>query len=290
MAQYNGRNATLLSTVMYHLGSLGQGFWGDFHFLAQMFIWTAFVVTAVGMYRVKSWGFFLCVATAMVNRLFSMLIFPSPSGLHPFDAPRFNVLEPGAIANFVIFVPIVLLIRKDLLAPFFNPRLKWWEQHPRMRRSIAINANLLGTMRAYQTFDLSLSGMFLVVPDLHRLNIGDTFWATIELQDIGQQIAVESKIVWISSGEDHPPGFGCSFISIDRCRQKALKTYLQTQKFLERMHVRLVRQSGNLMSGCPDLELTENARPLINKAVESTPLIFIETLEEVQEDQTTRKK
>jgi len=226
-----GRNVQMADSIAIHLGTLGLGFWGVFHFILQIIIWSMFIVSAIGIFRMRTWGFYIFITTVIVNRSFSMLIFPEDlSSAANYGPPGFDLLGKSALANFMIFLPVVMLIKKDLMAPFFNPRLKWWGRHHRVRRSLTITAHLQGEEHVFHSFDVSLSGLFLVTDLQHELSTITTFPASIHLDKLNATIAAQCRIMWVNDGQrGHPPGLGCMFMNLDRASKNTLKRYIAQQ-------------------------------------------------------------
>lgn len=224
-----GKGWSLAQVLTYNLGTFTEGFWGIIHFSSLVGLWALFIVVGIGILLVKKWGFFLCIVAASANWVFSWFIFRFEElGIPIKTAPELNPFQPSALINLVFFIPVLIILQKDIMAPFFNPRLKWWEQHKRVKASLTIEARIAGKSAEYQTFDLSTQGLFLATPDASTLSIGDLFAGSIRLEGSGEKLPISCRVVWISQGGGHyPAGIGCTFVDQKPSEAKILKKYIR---------------------------------------------------------------
>ena len=104
-------------------------------------------------------------------------------------------------------------LRKEFYAPYFNPRLRWWEQARRYSTDrILVFVKEFGTgVDLFQaaSFDVSATGIYIVSD--RAVKIGDAFALEVVLPgDIRSHATGE--VVWAHpGGGGNPPGFGCRF-------------------------------------------------------------------------------
>ena len=226
-----GRPETPLDVLVMYFGTAVHGPIGLAHAVLMGVLWILFITVAWGIFRVTPWGFVLCMVVAVANSLFSTITYSiGTSGTTVQEYLGFNLLQWGVLFNLVFFVPVLVLLRQKIMAPFFNPKLKWWEQHPRVKAHLHIEATLGGQKQTYQSFDISASGMFLGTQELPKAQIGEHFPASILLEDTGTVIHVDCEVVWVSPGTGRAPlGLGVTFryrLKVDRL---ALGRYIAKQ-------------------------------------------------------------
>jgi len=217
--------------LLGYFNAAGHGPIGMVHSVLMVGLWVLFVVVAWGIFRVTRWGFFLCIVAAVSNSLFSMVLYSvGDSGAGPQEYLSFNPFQFDTLINLVFFLPVVIVLRDKIMAPFFNPRLKWWEQHQRVKAFLRIEATIAGQPKSYQSFDISESGMFLGTQELPKLVVGDTFPASIHLEDMAMEVEVLCKTVWISDGTGRAPvGCGVTFDYRKKRQKRALGLYIKAK-------------------------------------------------------------
>lgn len=229
-----GRPENLLDVLAINYGTADNGPWGLAHSILMGALWVLFVVVAWGIWKVTSWGFYMCIVSAAANSLFSMIQYgfsTSSDGLVE-ELVRFNPVNWGVLLNLVFFIPVILILNKDIMAPFFNPKMKWWEQHPRVKAMLRIEATIGGQTEYFQSFDISGSGMFLGMGDLSQRELGDgyleNFEARIHLEETGATVTVLCTVVWVSDGKGRAPaGCGVTFKFRNGAQKRILSSYLK---------------------------------------------------------------
>lgn len=209
----------------------GNGPVGLVHSLLMGTLWVLFLVVAWGIFKVARWGFFLCIAAAIANSLFSLVSYSVTEGTSGLEETlSFQLIQVGFVLNLVFFVPVVLLLNQKIMAPFFNPRLKWWEQHPRVKALLRIEATIAGEKKRYRSFDLSASGLFLGTEETPPVSLGQTFPAQIHLEESGTVVEVVCQVVWISDGKGRAPvGCGVTFSQLPGAQKRVLSRYIRSK-------------------------------------------------------------
>ena len=226
-----GRPESFWQVLLSFYATAGNGALGLAHSLLMTALWVLFLVVGWGIFRVVRWGFVLCIVSAVANSLFSMVMYSVSTGDAGIqESLSFNPFGLGVLLNLIFFVPVLIVLRQKIMAPFFNPRMKWWEQHPRVKALLRIEATIGGETKTYQSFDISASGMFLDTGELPPLVLGETFPASIHLEEMGTVVEVDCKVVWISDGQGRSPvGCGVTFEYQKKSQQKALPRYIQSR-------------------------------------------------------------
>jgi Tfp pilus assembly protein PilZ len=195
------------------------------------FYWALFVipiVAAIGLYRVHEWAWYLLILHIVLLIL---------NGF--FALPSFRFQVSPALANVLLLIPLVFLFRKEVRAPYFNPRLRWWQQHPRLRSSIQIRLLHPQFPEPFTTYDISQSGCFVQVDNVDDLEPGTNMRMELKLGD-DILIQPEINIVWINKTEtkSHPVGFGARFEKISSSEKKKMKQYIKTMLHYEAAELR----------------------------------------------------
>ena len=86
--------------------------------------------------------------------------------------PRYNLFIL-ILFNVILAIVAGIFFRKHIIAPYFNPRLRWWEAEPRYKIDIHAeiitgNAGLTG-----EILDISQSGFFMSLAQ--DITIGKTY-------------------------------------------------------------------------------------------------------------------
>ena len=102
-----------------HGSILSRLLWSDWIILAL------FPIVAIGIYMMKKWGWYLFLG-------FSALLIFYNIYVYKFLNPNYSL---KIILAFILIITLTsaLFLRKSIYAPYFNPRLRWWETAKRFR-------------------------------------------------------------------------------------------------------------------------------------------------------------
>jgi len=123
---------------------------------------------------------------------------------------------------------VVLETRRSFLAPYFNPRLRLWEQSQRYSTTrFEVRVKRFGSEEFLfdaKSFDVSLSGIYVVSPYL--VAVGEVYGLDLVLPS-GFALHATGKVVWVNLGRDvYPQGFGCQFTAVRKDFRAMLKEAL----------------------------------------------------------------
>ncbi|MBN1115360.1 MAG: PilZ domain-containing protein [Oligoflexia bacterium] len=174
-----------------------------------------------GIWVVKKWGYYLLMAhTVFLISNNIILFFQKTTGLPGFVVLTFNLLLSALI---------ILFVRKEVYAPYFNPNLRWWEQATRYYYD-----NMKILIKAFDSeklvfeagsFDVSETGVFISTDS--PVKIGDVFNLEINLND-ESILYTKGLVVWVNQGIDKfPCGFGCKFVDVDAVFKKRIRFHLK---------------------------------------------------------------
>jgi Tfp pilus assembly protein PilZ len=211
----------IIEVIALNLGTFSHGGVGIFYSVYIIGLWVGFLILAWGIYNVQKWSFFAYIPLALANLGISLFVYEQSS-------LNFRLFEPSQFINLIFFIPVFFILRKDILAPFFNPELKWWEQHKRVKKALSIYIPSGDKEQKLTTYDISADGLFAATKKLEDFPMSQEFKAHVQLEDISQNIEVNCKVVWQSEGDgNYPQGFGCTFLNMDKIQHKTLQDYLK---------------------------------------------------------------
>lgn len=203
----------------------------DYSVIVNLGLWALAPAVALGIYRVRMWGWFLYLAHATATTALS-LFGPGFSGFGLSTATFIN-LPFFAVAGYYLF--------SEIRAPYFNPRLRWWERYPRYRDAI----HVIIEGKEFKLFDISSKGLFVVDIDAPKRKVGDRLVAHVGIGDEIASLRMEVIRVHVGGGE-YPAGFGARFLSMDSQARRAVSEYIHELKHSQRSRTgKPLRPDGN---------------------------------------------
>ena len=174
-----------------------------------------FPVVAVGVFMVRKWGWYLFVGFSVVLITYNLYVYLYLNQNYQLHTVMLFIL--------IVTVMSAVFFRKHVYAPYFNPRLRWWEVASRY--NIAFDTKIITneTTLDCRLLDISMSGCF--VNDAGELSVGESVWLIIKCA--GDEIKCLGKIVRKSPGSDSS-GYGIFFQTMSRETRLKLKRLIQT--------------------------------------------------------------
>lgn len=158
-------------------------------------------IVAFGIMRVTKWGYFLFLGfSALLIMRTSLLYFKNPV-YSLYLVLLFHVFIVGTVGYF---------LQKHIIAPYFNPKLKWWERDERFKVDLIAKIKVDDRFFEGQILDVSVSGCFLRYDK--NLKLGDLVWINTSLNN--EQFSVMGNVMWISRKE--PQGYGLMFVGTSK--------------------------------------------------------------------------
>jgi len=158
-----------------------------------------FPIVAVGIWRVAKWGYYLFMAFSIMIVAHNFYVLLSHKLYSSYVVLLFQVTTFSVIGFF---------LQKHITAPYFNPKLRWWESPTRFKTLIAGSVQYLGKLHDVEVLDVSKGGCFVYCNK--HLNLGDEI--ILEFTYNGNLFRSSGDIVWMS--ERAPTGFGIKFKNI----------------------------------------------------------------------------
>lgn len=182
-------------------------------------VWTPIV--GYGVWKVKGWGYYQLLAHSLFVFAGNIILYSSDLTKSPlYIILIFNVLLVGMIIMFV---------RKEIKAPYFNPNIRWWEQAVRFyfegMRILVRDFSDPNLMFEAKSFDVSETGAFVATDK--DVNIGEKY--TLEMHITRESILYATgEIVWVNKKSGtFPVGFGCRFIGTGQLFKKRIRHHMK---------------------------------------------------------------
>ncbi len=211
---------------LVNYGYFGRGFWDGIRGVTLLIPYVLGIVTAVGLWVVRPWGFWTCAFYGVVAWFASAWNYTLYTGAQEILPPTFSPLLPAALVNLVFFIPVLFLLQRDLVAPFFESHLKWWEQNKRVKLALPVEISFPQGIQKVTTYDLSLFGCF--IPEAQGWELNKPFPAKLDLRDGKGPLSLSLQVNWSTMGSDnYPAGVGCRFVHFDKVTQGRLEIFLK---------------------------------------------------------------
>jgi Tfp pilus assembly protein PilZ len=211
----------VLAELMY-LYRIPFAYWTKV-FYHELWTWQIFafviVTPLVGLcvWTVHRWAYPVLLAFSGLILVNNLAVWLSGLGMT-------SVIE-RALLMIGLFALVLVEVRKEFKAPYFNPRLRWWEQAHRYatdRVRVIVRAfDSQAELFEAHSFDVSATGLYAVTE--REVKIGDRLKLDVILPG-GRQHTLSGEVVWIHGGSDrNPQGFGCRFAKLDRGFRRELR-------------------------------------------------------------------
>lgn len=185
------------------------------HVMAILIIilWISAIPLAIGLYKVRLWAWYYFLVHSICTFVLSMF----GGG---FDHFR---LSYATLINAIFLVPIGFFISKEIRVPYFNPRVRWWEQSTRFLHDVKVKIS----GRATTTYDFSDTGAFISDENAASLSIGETLPVEIDLDKTLINCYADVRWINLKRGK-YPVGYGIKFEKVTTKDTAAMRQYIQT--------------------------------------------------------------
>jgi c-di-GMP-binding flagellar brake protein YcgR len=168
-----------------------------------------YMVCAVSVFFVRKWGWYTFISSSLFLISYNFVTL----ALNPR-----NSLISIIAYDFILTVAAFIFFRKNLIAPFFNPKLRWWETEPRYVIGISLELRTGTKSTIAEVVDLSESGCYILPVD--GLEVGGTYDA--KLNCMGDSVLVRARLLRKSFHSDGEQGFGMMFTETDTLSRQGL--------------------------------------------------------------------
>ncbi len=187
--------------------------------------WLVFPIAGLMLIRVRKWTYFAFLAL-LGYLFFSIMTYEQFTWPYNSDSPLFYhyLIVFLSIAAFTYF--LIPAVRE----PFFNRKLRWWENKPRYKALIPGKVKTAKTTFDTELMDISQTGAFL--KDSELLILGDVYQLDCEYEGIMLNIPFEVVSKHMVSRQ---VGFGIQF------KPQSLFQKIRVFKLIKKL-----RSNGNL--------------------------------------------
>ncbi|MBE7437086.1 MAG: PilZ domain-containing protein [Spirochaetales bacterium] len=189
-----------------------------------LLLWLTAPFIALGLYRVRLWAWYGFIGHA------TLMIFSSS---YRFLSAELE-LSPAFILNVLVLIPAIFFLQKEIRRPYFNPRLRWWEQHPRLKQMLQVRLAWNEYVFDEKTYDLAPDGIFVQTENLSDVAVGYFFNITIYFQGeptdplSSRPVHVQGIVVWIQfEPEAFPCGYGVKFLGLADSERRRISSFIK---------------------------------------------------------------
>jgi c-di-GMP-binding flagellar brake protein YcgR len=208
----------------------------------ELLILVLYPLSAVALLSVKKWGWYLFLGC-------SAALIAYTTGSYAVS-PRYSLFVI-VLADIALMVVAGITFHKHVIAPYFNPRLRWWETEPRFRVEAFAQVKVGEAVVSGEILDISQSGCFATfILDLTR---GKTY--AMHLKCLRHTLDVEGKIMRKSAKSELHKGYGIMFSKMSADQREKLDRIIAE---LERGDLRdFIRDQEMIPSGITKKNLYE---------------------------------
>lgn len=220
-------------------GILSHLLWSDWIILGL------FPIVGVGIYMVRKWGWYLLLAFSALLIFYNIFVYKYLNPNYPLALVVFFILVITLLSAF--------FLRKNVYAPYFNPRLRWWEIAARYR--VPLETTLATSHGAVdcKTVDISETGCFIEYEEL--LSLGSM--VMLEFHCNGIDIDCMGKVVNHRAGTgDQHHGYGIMFQAVPSEMKKKIRQLLW---FFEKMGMEDRKDSVNAANVIKEMSWKEDS-------------------------------
>lgn len=175
--------------------------------LEAIVFWMLMPFVGFGILRVSRWGYLSFLAySAILITYKSFIYFQNP------NYSLYNVL----LLNFFSLGVVGYFLQKHIAAPYFNPKMRWWQRDHRFSVNLAAQLRYQDKLLHCNVLDISKGGCFIETNvDFH---ISDVAWLRIQLSQ--HDFTALGKVTWVN--KKGLKGVGIQFTGMGKRDRKAL--------------------------------------------------------------------
>lgn len=188
------------------------------------------MLAGYGVWKVHKWGFYLVILHSIVTIINNSYLYIN----HYTNEKLAMVL----VFNLGLLAIVFLFLRKEIYSPYFNPRLRWWEQAKRFLANFKIELREFDKedlLLEGKTFDISTTGIFIAIDNLDIVDINKHYSVRLAI-DKNIFVVLKAIPMWKNSGSSKavPKGIGFKFIDTDKNDIKIINSYTKKLNLEER--------------------------------------------------------
>ncbi|MBI9108638.1 MAG: PilZ domain-containing protein [Spirochaetales bacterium] len=182
--------------------------------ITDILILLVYPVAAVSVFSVTRAGWWLFIVSAVGVAIYNIIAYINNPMISLFGVIIFNLL---------LFITAGFFFRKHIIAPYFNPRLRWWEQASRYDIELGVSLEFGGTYEIGYLEDISIGGCFIRISE--NIKVGSLCPLRLSL---GNEISISVKGIVMRSVTDDCslPGYGVMFKNLTETEKEGLENML----------------------------------------------------------------
>ncbi len=214
--------------------------------ITDILILFVYPISAAAIYSIKKWGWYLFLACSLILISYNIFVYNL--------SPRYSFLIL-IVLNVILAIVAGIFFRKHIIAPYFNPRLRWWETEPRYK--IEIHAEIISGKNALtgEILDISNSGFFMSLDQ--NLTVGRIY--KFNLKCLKCSVEVNGKVMRKASRKEELNGYGVMFVKLTDAEKMGINALI---KDLEKGGARDFSREGDgaVPAGSEAAELTHQRK------------------------------
>lgn len=191
-------------------------------FFTDYIILSVYPIGAFALYSVKRWGWYLFLGCSLILIVYNIVAY--------LFNPRYNLFLL-LLFNVLLALVAGIFFRKHIIAPYFNPRLRWWETEPRFKIEIKAEIIMNSTKLSGEILDISNSGCFIELDQY--IKIGKIY--NISIKCMHHFTEVKGKVMRKSSSKEEYTGYGLMYVNMTPVEKSSINTIIED---LEKAHLR----------------------------------------------------
>lgn len=171
-------------------------------------------VCSAGLFSVRKWGWWVFLGCSLALILYNVIVY--------IISPMYNVVLL-VVFNVGLAIVAGIFFRKHIIAPYFNPRLRWWESDTRYRLEIAAHVGEGSERIAGEVLDISESGCLITLDK--TLELGNTYPISIRCMD--HRVDLQGRIMRRSSTGEKHDRYGVMFVKREKAQKEELDSLIR---------------------------------------------------------------
>jgi hypothetical protein len=183
-------------------------------YYTDIIILCLYPVCSIGLYSVRKWGWWVFLGSSGALIVYNVVVY--------LISPMYNIV---LLIMFNVGLAVVagIFFRKHIIAPYFNPRLRWWESDPRYRLDIAAYITVGDKHIEGEVMDISESGCLIALDK--TLVLGNIY--TISMRCVGHRIDLKGKAMRRSSTGEGSSRYGMMFVKREKDQKRHLDALIR---------------------------------------------------------------
>jgi c-di-GMP-binding flagellar brake protein YcgR len=202
------------ASMIHHIPIFGPRNIFERLFFTDIIILGIYVLCAVGIFSVKKWGWYVFLSCSLVLIGYNIAVY--------LTNPRYTLILL-IIYNVVLAVVAGIFFRKHIIAPYFNPRLRWWETETRYKIDIYAELSIGRKKLRGEILDISNSGCLIALD--HVIKLGTTH--TFSLRCLSHFVYVNGRAMRKSSSDEEGDYYGIMFVKLTPLVRESLGALLE---------------------------------------------------------------